>query len=460
MSKSNTSYIRAIVFLIFLVSSETWGKTFEEALSQAYQNSPSLKAEQAKLRAVDERVSQAKSGWKPVVEATSEAGKIYQQDKGSVGVPDSAKLSPRDVGITVTQPVFRGFRTVSSVRSAEASVLAQRAELVDAEQKLLLETGKTYLGVVLAQRVLDLNKANEAVLEKQFAATKDRYRVGELKKTDVSQAELRLSAAKASRAVAEGDLANKRSTYLRLVGEMPESLAFPQLHYELPKSVDDAVALSFKNNPNVQSAVYALESKSADVTTTEGSFLPEVSLVGNVNRAWNQNTTYSGRHDTASVMAKATIPLYRSGADYSRTREALQIKSQKRQELEDTRKKARDGAASSWQDLHTARAAIAAHTIETEAATMALVGVKEESKVGTRTTLDVLNAEQELLNAKINLVRSQNDEAMSVLQVLASCGLLTAKNLRLSVQVYDPDVYHNEVGDKWVGFGSAGDESQ
>jgi TolC family type I secretion outer membrane protein len=456
----NRKLLLLCAFVVLLCGAKTtaYAKTFEESLSQAYQNSASLKAEQAKLRAVDEHVSQAKSGWRPVVEASSEAGKTYQEDRGSVGVPDSTKLTPRDVGITVTQPVFRGFRTVSSVRSAQAAVLAQRAALVDAEQKLFLETGKAYLGVALAQQVLDLNKSNETVLEKQFAATQDRFRVGELKKTDVSQAELRLSAAKASRAVAEGDLANKRSTYLRLVGEMPEFLAMPQFHYELPKSVDDAVALSFKNNPNIQAAMYALESSSADVATTEGSLLPEVSLVGNASRAWNQSTTYTGRHDTASVMAKATIPLYRSGADYSRTREALQIKSQKRQELEDTRQKARDGATSSWQDLHTSRAAIAAHTIETEAATMALEGVKEESKVGTRTTLDVLNAEQELLNAKINLVRSQHDEAVATLQVLASCGSLTLENLHLAVTPYDPEEYYNEVSDKWIGFGSASNQ--
>ncbi|MGE0108199.1 MAG: TolC family outer membrane protein [Bdellovibrionales bacterium] len=433
-------------------------QTLEEALALSYQNNPGLKAEQAKLRAIDEQVSQALSGWRPSIDAVGEVGKTYQKNSEDVvGVPSSANLSPRDVSITVTQPIFRGFRTTSSVRSSEAAVLAQRAVLMDVEQKLLFDSAKTYLDVVLAQQVLGMNKENERVLSQQLEATTDRFRVGELKKTDVSQAELRLSAAKASRAVAEGDLSNKRSAFLRLIGEVPHALSFPQMTYEIPNEMEGALSLVEKNNPSILAANYGVDVADADISTAKGSLLPEVSLVANANRGWNQNTTYPGKQDTASIMARVTVPLYRAGADYSKTRAAYQAKTQKRMELDDVRRKARDNGMTSWQDLMTARAAIAAHKVEVQAAEMALEGVKEESKVGTRTTLDVLNAEQELLNAKINLARSEHDEAIAHLQVMSAIGSLTARNLRLPVTLYNPSENYDDVRNKWVGFGKASD---
>jgi TolC family type I secretion outer membrane protein len=432
-------------------------QTFEEALALAYQNNPGLKAEQAKLRAVDEQVSQALSGWRPSIDAVGEAGRTYQKNSDNVGIPSSTNLSPRDVGITVTQPIFRGFRTTSNVQSSEAAVLVQRAVLKDAEQKLLFDSAKSYLDVVLAQQVFEMNKENERVLTKQLEATTDRFRVGELKKTDVSQAELRLSGAKASRAVAEGDLSNKRSAFSRLIGEMPTLLSFPKLAYETPTEMETVLSLAEKNNPSVLAAKYGIDVADADILTAKGSLLPEVNLVANANRGWNQSTTYPGKQDTASIMARVTVPLYRAGADYSKTRAAYQTKTQRRMELDDVRRKARDNGMTSWQDLMTARAAIAAHKVEVQAAEMALEGVKEESKVGTRTTLDVLNAEQELLNAKINLARSEHDEAIANLQVMSAVGSLTARDLRLPVTLYNPSENYDDVRDKWGGFGKASD---
>jgi len=298
---------------------------------------------------------------------------------------------------------------------------------------------------------------NEHVLEQQFDATKDRFRVGELKTTDVSQAKMRLSAAKASRAVSEGDLANKRATFYRLIGEMPGVLAFPKLAYETPEEIETVLSTAEKNNPSVVAATYGVDVADADISTAKGSLLPEVSLVANANRGWNQNTTYPGRQDTASIMARVTVPLYRAGTDYSKTRAAYQTKTQRHMELNDVRRKARENGMTGWQDMMTARASIAAHQTEVKAAEMALEGVKEESKVGTRTTLDVLNAEQELLNAKINLVRSEHDEAIAHLQVMSAIGSLTAKDLSLPVTLYSPTDNYDDVRGKWIGFGRAND---
>lgn len=427
-------------------------KTLQEALVHAYQLSPFLKAEQARLRAVDEKVSQAVSGWRPSVDLVGNIGKSQQDAPNGVGEKVSTKLNPKDVGISLTQPIFSGFKTTGSIRSSEALVLAGRAKLLNAEQQLLFDAAQAYHDVILTKKIFVLNTKNEQVLKKQFAATRDRYRVGELKKTDVSQAELRYSAAQASLAVASGDLANKKATFFRLVGEAAGDLEKPVLALTVSTEQATLLTLLEKNNPSIQSALYSFDASSADVTVTDGSLLPEVSLIGSVNRKWDQSASYQGRYDSASIMARVTVPLYRSGADYSRAREARQVKVQSRLELEDIRRKVREEAVSNLQEYKTAEASILAHQTEVKAANMALEGVKEEAKMGTRTTLDVLNAEQETLNAKINLARAEHSKAVASLGLMVVAGNLTAKAMSLPIEYYDPTKNYDRVHNKWIGF--------
>jgi outer membrane protein len=210
-----------------LLALPSQAETLEEALALAYQNNPGLQAERAKLRATDEQVSQALSGWRPDVSATAEAGKARQNVSGNALLINSGNVTPRDVNLNVTQPVFSGFRTVAQVRSAEATVKAQRAVLEDAEQKLLFDTSKAYLDVLQAQRVLEINRDQESVLQNELDETRERLLIGELKKTDVSQTQARMEAAAVARMKAEGDLVNQRTTYARLTGQLPGSLTQP-----------------------------------------------------------------------------------------------------------------------------------------------------------------------------------------------------------------------------------------
>lgn len=424
-----------------LAQAET--QTLEQALAAAYVRNPSLQAERAKLRVVDEKVPEALSGWRPSIDAVAGAGISRQSMKNSATSPDAKTLSPRDVGVTVTQPVFRGFRTVASVRAADAEVAAQRAVLLAAEQNLLLDTARAYLDVVQAQKVRELTLANEEVLRKEVDATQSRFTVGEVTKTDISQAQARVNAAQALRIQAEGDLASRRASYTRLVGEVPQEVVQPMLTLTDPQTLDDAIALAIKNHPSLSAATHAKEAAKENVTVVQGNLMPEVALVGSATRGWEQSLMVPERQDASTIMVRATVPLYRAGADYARSRAANETVVQRGLELDDLRGRVREGAIMAWQSLATSRATIAANRAGVEAAELALYGVQEESKVGTRTVLDVLNAQQELLNAKMNLVRSYHDEALAILQVKASIGDLTASSLKLPVELYRPEEHLN-----------------
>jgi len=426
--------------------------TLEEALALAYQHDPGLDAQRAKLRATDEQISQALSNYRPSIDATGEAGKNWEKvDNGGIFSGDTI-LKPRDAGVNVTQPVFRGFRTSGSVDSAKAAAKAGQAALTQAEQQLLLDAAKAYLDVVQAQDLVQINQKNEADLKKELTITRDRLRIGELKKTDVSQADSRYKVAQVARIQAENELSNKRVTFSRLVGQMPGILKAPKLILEQPATMEDAIAMAQDNNPNVIAANYNQESARSDVTVAEGSLLPEVNIVGSANRGKNENLEIPQQQDNYSIMAKLTIPLYRSGSDYSKARAAKQTVTQRDMELRDARNKTEEAVRTAWQTLVTARAAISGDKEAMDASDQALYGVKEEAKVGTRTTLDILNAEQELLNARTSFVKAVHDEAVAILEVKAALGMLTAKSLHLPVKLYDPTINYDKARNSWAGL--------
>ncbi len=426
--------------------------TLEEALALAYQHDPGLDAQRAKLRATDEQVSQALSNYRPSIDATADTGRSKQDIVDQRLFPDHSTLTPRDAGVSVTQPVFRGFRTQGSVDSAKATVKAGRATLEDAEQQLMLDTAKAYLDVVQAQDLVEINRTNEKDLLQQLAITRDRLRIGELKKTDVNQAESRFKIAQVARLQAENELSNKRANFARLVGEMPGTLTPPTLTVDEATTLEDAVAIAQEENPNVVAASFTKEAARADVTVAQGSLLPEVSVVGSAAHNSGQNVTLPQRQDNYSLVAKVTVPLYRAGTDYSKTRAAEQTVTQRDLEYDDARNKAKESALTAWQTLVTARSSIDGDKEALDATDKALYGVKEEAKVGTRTTLDILNAQQELLNARTSLVKAVHDEAVAVLQVKAAIGRLTAQALNLPVNPYDPNDHYEKARDAWAGL--------
>jgi outer membrane protein len=436
-------------------------QTLEEALTQVYQTNPTLAAERAKLRGTDEQVSQALSNYRPSIDAVGSTGQIYQNTPNNpLVVPPTESLSTHSLGVQVTQPIFRGFRTVAGIGAAEKQVAAERANLLNVEEQVFLDTATAYIDVVRDQEVSDLNLEYQNVLKKQLHETDDRFSAHDVTRTDLDQATARLRRAEAGRMQAEGNLAGHRATYQRLTGEIPGKLEMPKVAMPPVKNMDEAVELARKGNFAIAAAGYSEDEAHEEVKLSRGSLLPEVSLVGGAQRQWGISTLIPGRQDTAQILAQVTIPLYRSGSDYSKTRAAVETVTERHMELEDTRRQAEQMVIAAWQNMLTSRAVMDADKAEAEAAKRALHGVRVELPAGTRDTLDVLNAEQEQMDARISLVQAQHDEALSILQIRAAIGALTAEAMKLPVQVYDPNIHYEATRDKLIGFDTPSGENE
>ncbi len=429
---------------VSLAATGAGAATLEEALALTYHNNPELLAERAALRATDERVSEARAGWRPSVAATGEAG-VTSVDSTGTRTPERYTLSLR-------QPVFRGGRTVAATRAAESLVLAARARLAEVEQDVLLRAVTVYLDVWRAGAVVDLAVNNQRRLKRTLEATRDRFEVGDVSRTDVAQAEARLSLSIAERIRAQGDLTAARAAYLNVVGAMPGSLAQPPPLGGLPEGEAKALDTAAAGSPTLIRSIHEERAARADVREALGVLLPEVSLDAEFRHAEDQSPT-SGTADSAEITARVTIPLYQSGAEYARVRAAREIAAQRRLEIERDRRAVIENATLSWQTLQTARAEITAFRDAVRANGIALEGAEQEATVGTRTTLDVLDAEQELFDARIDLVRAQRDEVVASYALAAAVGRLSARELGLPVQLYDVGRHYEAVRDKLWGFG-------
>ena len=445
--------------LLFSNPAKAEQATLEETLVQAYQFNPSLEAERAKLRAMDENVALALSHWRPKIEATTSIGKTYQRIPAQKAYnTDDYVDNTMAYGVQVTQPIFRGFRTLSETEAARKQVKSGRAQLLATEQKFLFDVSKAFLDVIRDEYILKADRENENVLRKKLQETKVRARKGDLTQTDVKQAESRLARAEVSRLETENSLSSNRATFKRLVGRWPEKLSMPNLDFKEGENVEEILRQAEARNPSVVAAKYSLDQADAQIDENKGSLLPELNLVGSSSRNYGESVSIPGRYDTTNVMLQLKIPLYEAGADHAQVRAAQQSSVQRRMELEDMRNQVRELAYKSWQGLQTTKAAIKADELQIEAAKKALEGVKIQAQVGTRTTLDELNAEQELLEARTDLARAEHDKALAVLQLKLAVGVLTAEALKLPLDPYDPKQHYEDTHALWVGFGGADDD--
>jgi len=442
-----------VAFLLSIPSAHAEPTTLQSAWVLAYRNNPSLQARRAELRALDEQVSQALSHWRPSVDATGSVGRTWQYAPQLDPFGDGRfSGTARSYGAQVTQPLFRGFRTRAETESAEKQVEAGRARLESAEQQLFLDTASAFLGVLRDDAILGLQRDHERILEEKLEETRVRAEAGELTQTDVRQAESRLARAHVSRYQTQSALTQDRAAFLRLVGSEAGGLVSPALPPDTPGTLSDLFDAAEAKNPDVIASLHSVEQAKAEIRLNRGSLLPEISLVGNSQFSTGQSLTVPGRSDSSQVLVQMTVPLYRSGADYSKTRAAQQTLTQRSEELDEARHRAHEQANDAWQALMTGRAALEADESGVKAAAEALEGVKEENRIGTRTTLDVLNAEQELLDAQIDRVKARHDRDFAVLQIKAAAGLLTAGNLRLPTDRYDPELHYRDVRTQWAGF--------
>jgi outer membrane protein len=345
-------------------------------------------------------------------------------------------------------------RTNAGVTKAELDVKSARAGLLGTEQDVLLSAASAYMAVVRDLAVLDLNMKNEQVLWRQLEATQDRFRVGEITRTDVSQAEARLSGASADRIQAEGNLNNSRANYLNVIGEAPGKLQAPTKLGDLPTSLENAVSTAIKNHPDVVSKSFSEQAARENIKSVRGELLPTLNLLGKLSRGW-ESTTNDSQITTGRVMLDLTVPLYQKGSVFSRLRAAKQDAGQSLLNLEDSRRNARETATKAWETHETAKARNNSISAQIKAAEIALEGVQREADVGSRTILDVLDAEQELLDANVSLVRANRDQIIASFELRESIGRLTAKNLGLPVKIYDPTRHYKEIRSKWFGSNSS-----
>ncbi len=439
----------------FLQAPPAAAQTLEQALATAYTTNPDLLAARAELRSVNEGVPQELSNWRPRVTVNGSAG-AARLDRSGPEESDSEDTQPREVELSVSQSLYRGGRTQAGTQRAENEVRAQRARLSATEQGVLLDAVVAYMDVWRDQSVLELTLKNEQVLRRQLEASQDRFTVGEITRTDVAQSEARLSLATAERIQADGELAASRAVYQQVIGVYPGILKQPPPLEALPDQQKGVVEAAIAQNPEVTSAQFTERAAQFQVRQTIGELLPEVSVVGEAARR-EETTTSNLDTNEYRILAQVNIPLYQQGLVSSQVREDKQVANQRRLEVDSARRFAEQEAISAWEALQTARAQIASFTNSIAANTIALEGVRQENAVGARTILDILDAENELLDSEVSLVRAQRDELVAGYAVLSAMGILTAGDLRLPVELYDPEVDYDAVRNKWFGLGIPGD---
>jgi outer membrane protein len=454
-----TGAAAAVLLMAYTGPTPALADTIEAALVRSYQNNPQLNAQRASVRFTDENVPQALSGYRPKVSITASAGEQYTDTNSTQGGSPNQIVRteihgvnpPRAVGATITQTLFNGQQTANKTRAAESQVSGAREALRVLEQSVLLSAATIYMDYLRDAAIVEVQRSNTRVLEQTLKQTRDRFNVGEVTRTDVAQSEAQLAAGKTQQLAAESTLTTTRSNFRRIIGNEPEALApgSPVDRY-LPASLPSAVELSLIENPNVTAAMFGIDVNYLQVKVNEGALLPTVTFQASVQQSYEQTmTTY--RAFGASAIAQISVPVYQGGAEYSLIRQSKETLAQQRLVLEQTRDATRANTVTAWGQLVAGRAQVSSAQSQVTASEIALNGVREEAKAGQRTTLDVLNAQQALVNARVALVTAQHDRVVASYAVLNSVGRLSPQVLSLNTTIYDPSVHYHQVRDSWFG---------
>lgn len=437
-------------------ASDAWSQSLIEALSTTYNSNPDLLASRALLRQTDETLSQAVANWRPRVTLNVEYNKV-QQDSYPIRTPATYyALNGKFTTLQIVQPLFRGGKTVADTKQAQSNIQAQRALLADTEQNVLLAGVTSYSDLVQNIGIADARRNNVRVLVQQLDATRERFRVGELTITDVSQAEARLELAKADLVQADTQVRIAEAAFQRTTGKKPGKLGEIPLIGGLPSSEEEAIGLAMDGGPRAVSAAHRITAANYGVNSAVGDLLPQVNLVGALQQQFDLQFPGDQYYNYA-LRLQATIPIFQNGTEWSRIRSARELVGQRRSELDSTRRAVAENVIRAYRQLDSSRSRVTSFEAQVRANEVALNGVRQEALVGSRTTLDVLNAEQELLNSQVNLIQARRDVQVSYYGVLAGIGRLTARTLALPVEYYDEERYYNEVGSRWIGWGGSGE---
>src|SRR6266446_6147228 len=454
----------------FTVALPARADTLNGALINAYQNNPQLNSQRAVVRSTDESVPQALSGYKPTATATLQTGQAYTStvSKTTSGAPCSPTApcyprigfgsSPSSANLTISQTLFNGFQTANRVRQAESNTSAARETLRVAEQTILQNAATAYMDLLRDSALLELQRRNVEVLQEQLRQTRDRFNVGEVTRTDVAQSESRLAQGRATVLTAESQYARSRANYRQFVG-VEAGVLQPGSPVDrlTPRRLIEAIEIARARHPSVGVAMFGIDTAVLQVKITEGSLYPQARLIGSVQQNWESQTQQNTLQQfQAFVQAQVTIPIYNAGPagatdTFSSIRAAKETVGQKRMDLDTARDQIQANVVTAWGQLEAAKAQILATNAQVASAEIALNGVREEARVGQRTTLDVLNAQQELVNARTASVTAQHDRVVASYALLGAVGELNLPKLGINIPLYDPMVHYQQVRDAWIG---------
>ena len=445
--------LSAVAFAGFSVS--VHAETLGQALIEAYRKNPTLNSARAGQRATDEVVPQALSGWRPTVSATGAAGQVFSNTTfPTTGVYSST--TQENVTIKLDQPIFRGFRTVEGTAKAESTVQAGREQLLGTEETVLFNAARAYLDVIRDRQIVAIRQRGVGVFQGQYRGTNERFKAGELTRTDVAQTNAGLAGARGLLALAVANLKASEAAFVQVIGHQPGKLDGAPMA-KLPRTLDEALNIAHETNPQILAAAYAADAAGHNIGVVGSALLPQADLQGiyslTGNQGYSASSTTALPNDTSALTLQGvvTVPIYEAGLVYSQVRQAKQQASQSRLNVIDAVRQVRQAVATAWGNLVAAQQSVVANGTNVSASQLALDGMREEYKVGSRSTLDVLTAEESLITAQVAQVTAQHDQVLASYQVQSSIGHLTGRHLRL-VPVYDPTENYNNVRNKWIGL--------
>ena len=456
---SNVPSIRNRLIAAVLVSASALSplsvsaETISGALAKAYQYNATLNAARAGQRVTDENVAIAKSGWRPTVAGSASIDYTNTRLPGS-----STRLTTGNFGIQINQLLFDGFQTLNNVRAAKSQVSASFESLRNTDENTLFNAASSYMDVIRDRQVAVLTEQNLQFLTEQARAARSRFEVGEGTRTDVAQADASRAVAVAQLSAAQAQAISSAATYRQIVGDEPGKLqpAAPVAKL-LPASLDAAILIAANEHPAILATQHLVDAAAFSVKSSEGQLLPQITASAGISQNYlNSSPGFAGDDNgtstSANIGATLTVPIYTGGRTSAIVRQSKESLSQARIEVDVSRDQVRNAVTSAWSQYTSAQQSAAANKQAVAANQLALNGVIEERNVGQRTTLDVLNAQNDVISAQINLASSEHDVVVASYAILSAIGRLSVERLALKVTKYRPEEHYNAVKDKWIGL--------
>ncbi len=451
LRKNSVLPLMAIMVGCCVAATPLAAETIQSAMASAYMGNPTLNAQRAATRAVDESVPLARSGYFPQVFGSADIGYSHTAYR-SPGTNRNFDLNPRGFGVTVSQILFDGLKTLNTVRSAKAAVKASQQTLRNSEQNILFDAASSYMNVIRDVAITSFRGQNLAFLEEEVRAAKERFNVGESTRTDVAQAQASRASAVATLAAARAQLKGSVAVYRQIIGHDPKNQQSAHgIDHLLPRSIDAALAIARQEHPAIQATHHLVDQASFNVKSAEGDLFPRLTVEGSTSKGYD-SSVHDDRNVSSSVVARLSVPIYQGGRVSAQIRQNKEVLGQRRIEVDQTFDQVRAAVISAFSQLESARQTVTAGVAQLRAARLALDGIVEERNVGQRTTLDVLNTQQAVLNSQITLVGARRDSVVAGYALLSAIGRLDARRMKLKVAHYDPREHYQAVKDKWFGL--------